>query len=113
VSTPSQAAEPLPVELGREGRTRSRVAGLARTARREEVLFRIGVGLVALHVVDDSFLQPQPGTSAGDHLAGGLIPVGVLLAVAVLYSRLRPGLRAPLVMSAGSTPNPRSTSRGS
>jgi hypothetical protein len=25
------------------------------------------VGLIAVHVIDDSFVQPQPGTSAGDH----------------------------------------------
>ena len=27
-------------------------------------LFVLGVALIALHVIDDSFLQPQPGTSA-------------------------------------------------
>ena len=28
---------------------------------RETTLARIGLGLMAVHVVDDSFLQPQPG----------------------------------------------------
>ena len=32
----------------------------------------------ALHVLDDNFLQPQPGTSAGDHLVSGLVPCAVL-----------------------------------
>lgn len=31
----------------------------------------IAAGVAALHVADDSFLQPQPGTSAGDHLVSG------------------------------------------
>ena len=39
----------------------TRVVGAVRT---ELVLARIGIGAVALHVVDDSFLQPQPGTAA-------------------------------------------------
>jgi hypothetical protein len=39
--------------------------------RRETVLFLVAIALIALHVIDDNFLQPQPGTSAGDHLAAG------------------------------------------
>ena len=45
---------------------------------RETVSFRLGVALVALHVLDDSYLQPQPGTSAGDHLVSGLVPLALL-----------------------------------
>jgi dienelactone hydrolase len=65
------------------------------------VLFRIGVGFVALHVVDDSFLPPQPGTSAGDHVAGGLVPLAILGAAAAFYPRLRAGLRALLAVTVG------------
>jgi len=78
--------------------------GLARaiaTARREATLAGLGLGLIALHVLDDSFFQPQPGTSAGDHLVSGLIPFAVLLVVAVTWSRLRPGLRASLAAALG------------
>jgi dienelactone hydrolase len=57
-------------------------------------LFRFAVGLVALHVLDDNFLQPQPGTSAGDHLVSGLAPFAVLLAAAAFVPRFRAGLRA-------------------
>lgn len=57
--------------------------------------------LVALHVLDDSFLQPQPGTSAGDHLLSGLVPLFVLLAAAFFYVRLRPGLGATLLALLG------------
>jgi hypothetical protein len=46
-----------------------------------------------VHVLDNSFLQPQPGTSAGDRLAGGLVPTAVLVAAAVCYPRLAGGWR--------------------
>ena len=35
----------------------------------EVAVARLALGAVALHVVDDSFLQPNPGTSATDHPA--------------------------------------------
>ena len=37
------------------------------------------------------FLQPNPGTSAGDHLVGGLVPLALLVVAGVLYGRLRAG----------------------
>jgi hypothetical protein len=55
----------------------------------EQRLFLAALGLVALHVVDDSFVQPQPGTSAGDHLVSGLVPLAVLGLAAAAYPRLR------------------------
>ena len=56
-------------------------------ARRETGLARIAIAVVALHVVDDSFLQPNPGTSAADHLVGGLVPLALLVAARALYGR--------------------------
>ena len=38
-------------------------------------LFTAAATAVAVHVADDSFLQPEPATSAADHLAGGLVPL--------------------------------------
>jgi uncharacterized protein len=70
-------------------------------ARTETTLVRLGLGAIALHVLDDSFFQPQPGTSAGGHLVGGLVPAGVLLLVAATYPRLRAGLRASLAIVLG------------
>jgi hypothetical protein len=67
----------------------------------EMVVARVSLGLVALHVVDDGFLQPQPGTSAGDHLAGGLVPLAILVLAAWSYPRLRAGLRAILALFFG------------
>jgi uncharacterized protein len=73
-----------------------------RTAgRREAEVARTAIAVVALHVVDDNFLQPQPGTSAADHLVSGLVPLASLGATAVYYRRLRAGLRAVLVVVVG------------
>jgi hypothetical protein len=67
----------------------------------ESAIARAGLALVAVHVADDSFIQPQPGTSATDHLASGLIPIAALLGVALVYPRLRAGLRALLAVMLG------------
>ena len=61
-------------------------------------LFVLGVATIALHVLDDSFLQPPPGTSAGDHLVGGLVPLAVLALAAWAYPRLRGGRRGALAL---------------
>lgn len=39
------------------------LAKVAGAVRSEIALARIAIGLVALHVADDNFLQPNPGTS--------------------------------------------------
>ena len=81
--------------------TKTGAAELVRTARLEWVLVVSALIVIAVHVVDDSFLQPQPGTSAGDHLVSGLVPVAVLLGVAAVYPRLAPGLRATVLALLG------------
>jgi hypothetical protein len=75
-----------------------RVVGAVRS---ELGLARVAIGIIALHVLDDSFLQPNRGTSAGDHLVGGLVPVGLLIAGGVFYGRARAGLRATIALLAG------------
>jgi uncharacterized protein len=67
----------------------------------ERTLVRFCVGAIALHVVDDSFLQPQPGTSATDHLVSGLVPLAVLALAAVAYPRLRAGWRSVVALVSG------------
>jgi hypothetical protein len=67
----------------------------------ETGLARIALGIGALHVVDDNFLQPQPGTSAGDHVVGGFIQVASFIGFAWAYPRLRPGLRGTLAIFVG------------
>jgi hypothetical protein len=67
----------------------------------ETGLARLALGVVALHVADDNFLQPQPGTSAGDHLVSGLVPLAVLGLAAWGYPRLRAGFRAAIAVALG------------
>jgi uncharacterized protein len=74
---------------------------LADADRRERTLFLIGLAVVAVHVADDSFLQPQPGTSAGDHLVSGLVPLGVLALAAAAFPRLPGGGRAAIALFVG------------
>ena len=69
---------------------------------------RAALAVLAVHVADDSFLQPQAGTSAADHLVSGLVPLVVLGLVAWLLPRLAAGARAatlllltPLAVSLG------------
>ncbi|HXV32516.1 MAG TPA: CocE/NonD family hydrolase [Gaiellaceae bacterium] len=76
----------------------SRIGAALRT---ETGLVRLALGLVALHVADDNFFQPAAGTSPGDHLVSGLVPIAILALVAWLYPRLRAGFRAATAMTFG------------
>src|ERR671911_19535 len=78
-----------------------RFARLAHAVQREQALVVLAVGAIGVHIADDNYMQPQPGTSGGDHLASGLIPLAVLTTVAALYPRLRAGFRASLAMTMG------------
>jgi uncharacterized protein len=68
---------------------------------RETLIFLIGLALIALHVLDDNFVQPQPGTSPGDHLVSGLVPLALLGLAAWAYPRLRGGRRGALALFSG------------
>ena len=62
-----------------------------------EVVHRLehaAAGVIAFHVVDDNFIQPESGMAASDHLASGLIPLAALALAALFYRRLRAGARA-------------------
>jgi uncharacterized protein len=80
----------------------TRVLGETAAAARTEVgLVRVAIAVVGLHVLDDNFLQPQPGTSAGDHLVSGLVPLACLGLGAVVYGRVRAGLRGAIALMLG------------
>ena len=64
-------------------------------------MIRLLLALIALHVIDDSFVQPQPGTSAGDHLVSGLAPLAVIAVAAAAYPRVRGGGRAAVALLLG------------
>ena len=65
-------------------------SALARLAT-ERTLALASLGLVGLHVVDDNFLQPEPGMSPVDHLPGGLTQLALVVAAAWAYPRVRAG----------------------
>ena len=80
---------------------RAAAARVAAALRTETGLARIALGVGALHVVDDNFLQPEPGVSARDHLWGGLVQAALLVVFAWGYPRLRAGLRGILAVYVG------------
>jgi hypothetical protein len=79
------------------------LARLAQAVQRERVLVLLASAAVGLHLADDNFLQPEPGTSAADHLVSGLVPLTLVVAAGVTLSsgRVRPGARAALALPLG------------
>jgi uncharacterized protein len=67
----------------------------------ESRIFGAAVTLIALHVADDEFVQPAPGTAIQDHLLAGIIPIAVALAAVCVYPRLRAGVRAEIALIFG------------
>jgi uncharacterized protein len=65
------------------------------------MIARIAIAVVALHVLDDNFVQPQPGTTATDHLVSGLVPLAGLALAAWAYPRLRGGRRGGVALALG------------
>jgi hypothetical protein len=72
-----------------------------RASGRETTGVMLCVAVIAAHVLDDNFVQPEPGTVAGDHLASGLVPVLLLAATVAVYPRIRAGARAVVAMTLG------------
>lgn len=69
-------------------------------ARSVTVLWTVAA-LVAIHVVDDSFLQPEPGTAATDHLVSGFGTLAALYLAVAAAARLGPGVRAVVATAVG------------
>ena len=70
-------------------------------APRETKLAVTAIVVIAVHLLDDNFVQPEPGASSADHLVSGLVPLAALLAFAGAYPRLRAGLRAAIAIPLG------------
>jgi uncharacterized protein len=64
-------------------------------------IFRTATGMIVIAVADDAFLHPESGTSAADHLASGLVPIALALIAALVYPRLRAGIRASIAVVFG------------
>jgi dienelactone hydrolase len=90
----TQAATHIPRAEG-AGRT------FARTATGTQIVAALAVGAIALHVLDDNFIQPQAGVSAGGQLVSGLVPVALLVAGFASAARVAAGARAALAAVAG------------
>jgi uncharacterized membrane protein YidH (DUF202 family) len=90
------SAGPAPVADEPAASARRRIAG-----GRETLWFRAALAVIVVAVVDDAFVHPEPGTSAGDHLASGLVPAAIAGALALAYPRLRPGLRGVAGLACG------------
>jgi hypothetical protein len=55
----------------------------------------------ALWVLDDAFWHREPGTSVGEHLAGGVVPVALAGLLALAYPLRGAGARAVVALGAG------------
>jgi uncharacterized protein len=75
--------------------------GVRTLPARETVLFLIGIALIAIHVLDDNYIQPQPGMSPGDHVVSGLVPLALLGLAGWAYPRLRGTWRGALALVIG------------
>jgi dienelactone hydrolase len=72
----------------------------ARATLTAEAVALASLAAIGLHVVDDSFLQPEPGMAAGDHLAS-LVPLALVALAAWAYPRVRAGAQATLALLFG------------
>jgi uncharacterized protein len=68
---------------------------------RDAQVFRVAMAVIVLAILDDAFGHPDPGTTAGDHLISGLVPVAIAVVLGLTYARLRPGLRATVALVCG------------
>jgi dienelactone hydrolase len=65
------------------------------------MIARLAIAVIALHVLDDNFVQPQPGTSASGHLVSGLVPLAGLAVAAWALPRLQGARRGALALALG------------
>ena len=72
-----------------------------RVPGRSTRVLHVAAGLVALHVVDDNFLQPPAGTSAADHVVSGLGTLAPIAVAVWAYPRVRAGAAAVLAIFLG------------
>ncbi len=67
----------------------------------ERALFWCATTILAVHAAVDSFLAPEPGTTAGAHAVRGAASLAVLVGAAVVYPRVRAGARASIALALG------------
>ena len=79
VATVARPAPPQPRRGGEQGRPRTRTT----------LAFRAALAVIALHVVDDNVVQPQPGAAPGDHVVSTLVTLALLGLAAWGFPRIR------------------------
>jgi hypothetical protein len=72
-----------------------------RASRREVAGFQLALAAIALAIVDDAFVHPEPGTPLAPRAVGALVPLAVAALLAWAYPRLRPGARATAALLCG------------
>ncbi len=68
--------------------------------RRGDLVFGLACGAIVLNILDESFLRPETGVSAGDHLTT-LVPLALVVGGVVLYPRVRAGAQACIAIVFG------------
>ena len=87
---------------GASARRRTGPAGqLALIPRGNVAAFRAALAVVGLAVIDDAFVNPEPGVHAGDHIVSGLVPLAVVVVLIAVANRLPSLLRGWLAIFTG------------
>src|SRR3954452_7711538 len=81
--------------------TPAALAAGAGAGRRERAIVRAGAAVLAIHVIDDTLVQPPAGTPASDHLVSAAVPVALIALAAWAYPRLRGSARGALALVLG------------
>lgn len=72
-----------------------------RSIPRDYRIILLAMAVLALHILVDAFLAPEPGTAWSDHILPATIPLGMIACAVVVYPRLRAGLRAVIALTFG------------
>jgi dienelactone hydrolase len=67
----------------------------------ERRLFDVAAAVLALHLVDDGFVNHEPGTNAGDHVRTTLIPLLLIGVAALVHRRALLSVRASIAFGLG------------
>ncbi len=87
-------ARPVPPQARRDGEQ-------GRRWTRTTLAFWAALAVIALHVLDDNVVQPQPGSTPGDHVVSTLVPLALLGLAAWAFPRIRGLYRGGLATGIG------------